>query len=57
MINSLPPGLILIVGALFAPARRGNFRGQGVFIDPSMSLYFVVCRYQPPGNWVGKKPY
>ncbi|SCA54956.1 NADH-ubiquinone oxidoreductase chain L [Candidatus Terasakiella magnetica] len=42
MINSaLPPGLILILGALFLPALVGNARKTAMLLLPVITMYFI----------------
>ena len=44
MINSaLPPGLILILGALFLPAFAGNARKTVMLLLPVITMYFIWC--------------
>ncbi|MEE9169177.1 MAG: Na(+)/H(+) antiporter subunit D [bacterium] len=53
-INELPPGLILIVGALFVPLLKGHLRNLFVILLPVLGFYYI---YQLESNALVTLPF
>ncbi len=52
MINSLPPGMILIVGALIVPLLRGRSQQAALLLLPTLSALHLVL-FLPEGTSIG----